>query len=309
MWRVGVAIGIAAVAYIMFVFMPGFCAFFSVSKRRTGTRLTEEAMKGTYYEPFKDRILAASKRIRELPGERMEITARDGVTLVGHYIDCRSEKTILFAHGYKADYIDQLSVAGELFYDMGYNLMFICHRAHGESGGKYTSLGILEQYDILNWVDELKQRGCDNILLYGMSMGCAAISYVADRLGEMGVRGLILDCGYDSPRTQMIEDCRKWHIPRCVLFPAMSMTARLVLGINMRDSVKDSLKKAMIPALFLHGEADESVKICFGRENYEVYGGPKEAYFVPGAAHTVSLLAGGETAVKYVNDFIQKYNL
>lgn len=305
--RIAIATAIGLAVYVLFIYMPGVFGFFTVFRRKKCIRLTEESMKGTYYEPFAERILAARKRIEELPGETITVKSGDGILLSGHYVDCGSDQTVLFAHGFQADPIDQLAVAGTMLYDRGYNLLFICQRAHGDSGGRYTALGILEQYDIIEWVRELEKRGCERILLYGMSMGCAAISYALDKLGNSRVSAAILDCGFESPYQQMREDCRKWHVPRAVLYPAMVLTARIVLGINMKASVQESLQQSVIPALFLHGTADESVPVRCGRENYARYGGPKDALFVEGAAHTVSLLAGGAEAEEKVMDFIRKY--
>ncbi len=44
-----------------------------------------------------------------------------------------------------------------------------------------------------------------------------------------------------------------------------------------------------IPAIFIHGSADDIVLVEEGRVNYEVYGGEKEWYAVDGADHHIAL--------------------
>lgn len=293
--------------YLVFIVFPGFGSCFMVFGRKKGTRLDKEYISHSYYAPYEERMLQAEERIRGLSHEIISIeSTRDGVKLCGYFIDQKSDKTIAFTHGYRSDYIDQFAVAASRFYDEGYNLLFICNRGHGISGGKHTSLGIIEQYDILDWAREIKRRGCEKIVLYGISMGCASIGFATDRLDE-SVKAVILDCGFDSLYHQMLADAKKWHVPFLTVAHGVVPMARLLLGVNIKQSVQSSMKKAKTPAFFIHGEDDESVYVKYGRANYEVYAGPKEALFVPNARHTVGLLEGGKAAEDQVIHFIDKY--
>lgn len=308
MWIVN-GIVIVLLLYVFFVFMPGFCAFFFVFTHRECNHLTAESMKGGYYEPYAEAIVSSAQWIHSHVTEKLSVQAEDGLELTGEYVkqETNSDKLVIFFHGYKADPVDQFAVTAKALYDKGYSLLFTCQRGHGENKGKYTTLGMLEQQDVSCWVKKAEDMGAKQIVLYGMSMGCAAVSFAASSLDKNCVKALILDCGYSSPKEQMKEDGKKWFLPPFVIFPAMSIAVKLFLHLDMKRSVRASLEASVIPAFFIHGTADDSVLVKHGIDNFECYGGPKEQVLVEGANHTLGMLKGGAKAQEKLFGFLNQY--
>ena len=82
------------------------------------------------------------------------ITSNDGYKLHALEIEnpTPSSKWLIAMHGYRGEVIE-ISDYGYNFYLQGYNILLTEQRSTGESEGTYTTMGIKEQYDLLNWID------------------------------------------------------------------------------------------------------------------------------------------------------------
>ena len=63
----------------------------------------------------------------------------------------------------------------EEFRDLGYNVMMVDSRAHGNSGGNITTIGYCESEEVKFAKDYMQQTGEKNIFLLGVSMGAVEI--------------------------------------------------------------------------------------------------------------------------------------
>ena len=163
-----IALGLIA-SYLIFAAGPAALMYHMVfSRKNNSEQLTKRDLIGTRYEPYMDELVEADIFIRRRASERISVTARDGAVLYADYIDRKSDKTVIFVHGYCGNPISNFCLQARHLYDMGFNLMFISQRAHGESGGSRHGLGIIEQYDIIKWVAlESAKPSVKKILLYG----------------------------------------------------------------------------------------------------------------------------------------------
>jgi alpha-beta hydrolase superfamily lysophospholipase len=57
------------------------------------------------------------------------------------------------------------------FRDLGYNVLLIDFRAHGQSAGNNSSFGIDETEEVKNAFEFARRKGNKKIILYGMSLG------------------------------------------------------------------------------------------------------------------------------------------
>lgn len=74
-------------------------------------------------------------------------------------------------------------------------------RAHGESGGNISTLGVLERYDCCDWANWVASEFGEQVPIYlmGISMG-GAIALMSSDLGlPKSVCGIIDDAGFTSP--------------------------------------------------------------------------------------------------------------
>ena len=295
--------------YFFFILAPALSFFFSIFFLHFdfGKKRDSELAK-SYYRPYRARLEAAMEFLeQQRPVMIMQRTA-DGITLAAEWYDQGADRTVIFLHGFRSNPRISLGVEAETMYRQGFNLLIPHQRAHGESGGRTTGLGLKEREDLLQWLTLVQQKHPEGrILLWGISMGSSIASYASDKLTDGPVKAMILDCGFISPGGQIIGDCTKRHMPKPLLMPIIQDCARWVLGLELSTATTESLKNSRIPTLFLHGTQDQTVPIACGRANYEACGAEKEFLAVEGAAHTVSYLAGGEAVRQQVHAFIQKY--
>lgn len=262
----------------------------------------------TQFAPYAAEMRSAADILSALPQTDLSVTADDGTPLVGRlYANGDSDKTVLFVHGYHATPLLNFSLQARRLCELGFNVLFVIQRGHGKSGGKHTTLGLLEQKDVLCWLDALEGRPyARRVLVYGTSMGCASVSLACDRFPDT-VKAMVLDCGYTSPRDQILEDCTRRHVPGKLIFPFFRAYTKLTLKVDVCDSVLDPLGRTAVPALFLHGTEDESVSFENGVRNYEGCASEKEKIFVDGAKHTLSYAAADSRQRALFDSFVRKY--
>jgi pimeloyl-ACP methyl ester carboxylesterase len=107
--------------------------------------------------------------------------------------------TVVFLHGYGASKAQSLAVAPFLVH-AGYNVLAFDFRAHGQSGGSYTTVGLDEVEDVraaLGWLASAPP-GSDpsEVALMGWSMGAATALNAAAH--GIYVRALVLDSPFAS---------------------------------------------------------------------------------------------------------------
>lgn len=238
----------------------------------------------------------------------IEITTDDSIMLRGDYYDCKSDKTVIFLHGYNSNRYDNMVMQGRLFYDLGFNILFTCQRGHGISGGKASSLGIKEQYDVMEWIKYVSAMSKNKeILIYGMSMGAVAVCYASDKIKDKSVKAIISDCGFISPYRQLLYDCKLRHLPGKLLVPWERLIARIFVGYDIKVPTTDSLRKTKIPILFIHGTEDRTVPVMCCREAYLMCSSEKEILCVENADHTMAFADGGRYIENKVTDYVKKY--
>ena len=281
-----------------------FITFNIVFLRRDEKGQKKDPASNAYLKRYEKELKDSIRFLLAKKAEKVHITSKDGLKLAADFYDAGSDRTALFFHGYTSLPMANFAIIGRKFYERGYNILLITHRAHGESEGEYCTLGLLEQEDVISWTEWCRDRGLGQLVLYGISMGCASVSYASDRLDKELVRALILDCGFSSPYEQISNDGRKMHVPYQLIMPILTQLARKRLGINLKQKVSDSLSKCKIPALFIHGVCDSTVDIKYGIENYESCSSEKKMIKVEGAEHTMAFLDGGDKVCEEVFNFI-----
>ena len=119
------------------------------------------------------------------------------------------KKTAIIFHGFNAEVYTNLSAHGAFLMKSGFNVLFVTHRSHGKSEGRWSTIGLREQNDVLSWVKWAENRGAAQILLYGVSMGGFTVAGASDRLEGTKVRSMVIDSGFYSVYEQMKRDSKK----------------------------------------------------------------------------------------------------
>lgn len=274
--------------------------------------LTNNKLFGVSRE-VKRQVLRDRAWLRTLPREEHEITAHDGVKLVGRYYknpDGKGRLAIL-VHGYRSTGEYDFSCGCPSYWNRGFDLFIIDGRGHGKSGGEFITFGVKEQRDVCDWCKyaaELTGHNCE-ILLGGMSMGCS-VSLLAAAQDDFPkeVKCIVADCGYTSPYDEF-----RYVIPNLLKLPFFpsyhfaNAVCRHRAGFGSKDvNVTDAVKKIKVPVLFIHGDADNFVPFENTLKNYEACTSPKDLLIVKGASHGLSFVVDGEAYEKHLDELIGK---
>ncbi len=303
-----ICIAAAAVAlYAVFIVGPALVAQRFIFSRMRSVSLDDLSLVDNRYTPYLDEMKACRDRIASADRETVEIKAADGIALRASYVDLGSDRTVIFCHGYRADPMINFSLQGGFFLDLGYNLLIIDERGHGESEGNFVTLGLREGEDILAWAEYAASRnGVKSVAVWGISMGAFAVASVSDRFDPDSVRLLVVDCGFVSPKSQLALECRRRCLPGALMVPWIKLAARLRFGVDAGASAKDALSRASIPVFFLHGSGDRTVPLSEGKENFAATASRKKLFVTEGAEHTLAFPAGGdrvkEALLSFMND-------
>lgn len=121
----------------------------------------------------------------------------------------QTNRYVIISHGVTETKINSIKYAN-LFLARGFNTLIYDHRRHGESGGKTTSFGHYEKFDLKTVVDWLKTEiGPDLELgIHGESMGAATMLLYAGLL-EDGADFYIADCPFSDFKEQLAYLIRK----------------------------------------------------------------------------------------------------
>ena len=179
---IGVALLIAA-GFVLLTLGLAFLLFRLAFGARKTTEKEMFVLPDTdQYRPYAAEARRMIRAALALPYEPVTIRSDDGLTLFGRcYPAAPDAPWLLLFHGYRS--AAERDFCGGLPFGMGMgcNVLLVDERAHGKSGGRCLTLGIRERYDCRRWVDYVVgHAGPDaKIVLYGMSMGAAAVLMAA----------------------------------------------------------------------------------------------------------------------------------
>ena len=170
----------------------------------------------------------------------------------------------------------------------GYNCFLLNHRRFGGSEGKYTGFGILESRDMLKWIGLVNTYFPDGkIVLYGISMGAAAVMQASCLTLPENVAGVVEDCGFTSAYEEYRFVLKNTaHLPAFPLLDILCLECRLLMKLDLKggDSRK-CLAQTKLPVLFVHGDADAFVPSIMAKKCFDACAGEKQLVIYEGAGH------------------------
>ncbi len=262
---------------------------------------------GKIYEPFRDTMLGWMREVRETSHEDVSIVSFDGLTLHGKYYEYSPDAPIeLMFHGYRGRAERDLCGGVQRCFSLGRSALIVDQRACGKSDGNIISFGINERHDCLSWVNFIiKHYGDDSrIILTGISMGASTVMMAAGMDLPKNVIGILADCGYTSARDIIKKVIREMKLPADQIYPFVRLGAKIYGRFDPEEtSPYQAMKHCRVPAIFIHGEADDFVPCEMSKANYEVCVAPKKLLTVPGAGHGLSFLVDGKSYLKTLSDF------
>jgi alpha-beta hydrolase superfamily lysophospholipase len=186
-------------------------------------------------------------------------------TVDGTRIDCwysktdsSSRGTVVLFHGLTVNKLAVLSEANE-FRFMGYNVLLVDFRAHGNSGGNTSTIGYRESEEVKLAYDWLIQKGEQHIFFWGSSMGAVAIPKAIAQY-SLKPLGIILEMPFESMQSHLKARARILGFPQQPFAFLVTMWIGIERGFNAYKHQSTSyLKKINCPVLMQWGVLDNYV--------------------------------------------------
>lgn len=265
---------------------------------------------GPQYLEYKETIDRCIKEIMDRPFEGVSITSFDGLKLFGRYYHVAEGAPLQIQfHGYKScGYVDFCG-GTKLAIRLGYNVLLVDQRSHGRSEGKSITFGVKERQDCLRWITYALERfgGDTKIVLAGISMGAATVLMASGEELPENVKGIMADCPYSSPKEIICKVGREMRFPLILLYPFIKLGAKVFGGFALEESSAiEAVKKAKVPILLVHGEADDFVPCEMSLAIKEAGGDVVELHTFPGATHGMSYMVDAKRYEEITVDFLER---
>lgn len=251
-----------------------------------------------------------AEEFSSLPKREVKIDSPFGYPLHAVLVEPHStNRYMIIAHGVTENKVNSVKYMN-LFLERGFNALIYDHRRHGESGGKTTSYGYYEKFDLKAVVDWLKkEKGADLFLgIHGESMGAATTLLYAGML-EDGADFYIADCPFSDFKEQL-----RYQLKKEIKLPPTLFVSITDFFLRLRDqyslaeispiSVIKNIKK---PVLFIHSEKDDFILPDMTKELYAQKQGPKMLYLAKEGVHAQSLAQNSTDYEKAIDDFLHTY--
>jgi len=191
--------------------------------------------------------------------ENIELKTEDGLRLRGWHIK-GGENCVVLLHGYSRSRWDDVYMRKvmERMWKSGYSVLAVDFRAHGESEGKYTTLGDKEILDVKAMV-KYANDNCKKSYIIGYSMG----GFLALKAASLGLADKVVA---DSPYIYTDKTGARGlkyfaNLPEW-LYHFVKPFAILISGVRYENTNPFKFAKDIrVPTLIIAGKKDPLVKI------------------------------------------------
>jgi uncharacterized protein len=247
-----------------------------------------------------------------LPKEEFALQSPFGYQIKGICVQQNhSPKWMIFCHGVTMNKTNSIKYMN-LFLKRGWNTLIYDHRRHGDSGGKTTSYGYYEKYDLQAVVHWLKNQFDTPIVLgiHGESMGAATMLLYAGCL-EDGANFYIADCPFSDFEEQLRYRLKvEYRLPAFLVLPIANLFLKIRDGYFFSDvSPIRAVERIQHPILFIHSAKDDFILPDMTKKLYEKKKGAKMLLIAPKGLHAYSYADNPTEYEQAIDDFLAKFQL
>jgi pimeloyl-ACP methyl ester carboxylesterase len=237
-----------------------------------------------------------------LPFEPLEFTSRTAagkpIRIAAWWIAtaAAADRTCILIHGFGDAKVGALAWA-PVWRSLGWNLLLVDLRAHGESEGVHCTGGHFEREDLDAVIDALRARrpqATKRIALFGVSLGGAVALATAARRDDLDA--VIADATFADYRRAAMVHGRLIGAPLVHLTPLAIRWAERIAAARF-DDVRplDTIRASRCPVMLIHGDADPFVlddDVIAMTTSLRTRGEERDVHvIVPGAGHCMAIVA------------------
>ena len=224
------------------------------------------------------------------------------VTLVGWHVPGTKPETVVICHG-RGDSREGMLGLIQVVHELGYTSFVFDFRAHGESGGDWSTVGAAEQQDLIGALDWIDTHAPAPLAVFGYSMGGGVALSVAAR--DTRVRGVVTEGAiHDVPAL-----LRTWYGPAMVpvVWTAVPWVyLRTGTSLYAARPVRTVAQIAPRPVLIIHSRADRVVPFISGEALYAAAREPKEFWVLKDARHISAIFRRPQEFRRRLSDFFAR---
>ncbi|MBR3059449.1 MAG: hypothetical protein IKG89_02420 [Oscillospiraceae bacterium] len=308
MWLAAIILALAA--------LTGFMAWslFRRAFRRPASVDPEDeaALQSSRWFAYGPILKPGVRWLREQPWQEVTVSGEDGAELRGRWLPGGGEKPVLLLmHDYGSGPWLDFCLTARWAIRQGWGVLLPAERAHGESGGTYSTLGLLEGGDCLRWAEqEAALAGPERrLVLGGVGLGAAAILSALDRGLPENAAALLLDSAFYSPKAQIRYMLRqRLHMRTFPILQLLSLYARIAWGrgpgsLDGRAALE---RNEGIPVFFAHGRKDSMTPYDETERAYAACRAPKRLFTGENAGHGGCAFGEAERYYTAWEDFLRK---
>lgn len=248
--------------------------------------------------------------VHALQKEDVSIHSNFGYTIKGWLVKGTDKnRFIIISHGVTQNKLNSIKYM-KLFLERGWNVLLYDHRRHGETGGKTTSYGHYEKFDLASVVSWIKEKYGDDCTLgiHGESMGAVTTLLYAGMI-EDGADFYIVDCPFSDFEAQLKYLLKvDYRIPASLVLPFANLFLKLRDGYSIKDvSPVSVIQNIKSPVLFIHSAKDDYILPEMTIELYNMKDGPKQMLIAEKGKHAYSFADNKEAYEKVIDDFMKEY--
>jgi alpha-beta hydrolase superfamily lysophospholipase len=215
--------------------------------------------------------------------------------------------SVVICHGYGGSKASMMHIAAE-FLAMGYNCLLPDFYGSGGSAGNFCTIGFKESQQVADCYQYLWNRGESNIILYGTSMGAAAIMK-AVKDSTASPTSVILECPFGSLYQTVQNRFEILGVPEFPMAGLLTFWGGVENGFDaFSHNPEEYAKRIHCPVLLMYGEEDRKVKRSETDAIYNNLRGTKQLVVFPATGHENYLVKNKEEWLNHVSAFLSEYN-
>lgn len=216
------------------------------------------------------------------------LLTEDGLHLAAWFVPGSRRETLILVHGLGANRAGLLPMSVDL-HARGYNLMLFDLRAHGQSEGDVSTLGIKEVRDIraaVGYLNAQPEVDVERIGIYGGSLGGSVALLSAAAMPEL--RAVVVDSTFASARWVIDHQLHALLNLPDWFGPLLLTLGSVEAGISPDDAAPAvaAAHLGQRPLLVIHGTADTTFDVENARLIHAAASGPRDLWILDGVEHT-----------------------
>ena len=258
------------------------------------------------YQGMREQSIKVIKEMLSIPYEDLCIKSRDGLKLHGYfYKNEKSNHFVIMFNGYRGTPRRDFAGGALEAIKLNKNVILCDQRAHGKSEGHSITFGRKEQYDVVCWINFVKEKWGNSIkiTIVGISMGAATVLLASDKIDpEINI---IADCPYSSEKAIIKNTMKKLKLSPTI-FWLFTYLACVVYGhARLKDDALNNVSKSKSKILIIHGTGDTIVPYEMSERVYLANKDHVQYELFEGVEHALSYLKDPERYGNLIKTFLE----